>query len=256
MRRLLFALLLLPLAAAASPVLKSVPLHHRAPDEVVTLLRPLAPQGVSLIAGEGEVLISGEPSLVAPMVEAAQKLDKAQKALIITVREGGSGAAESQGIRAQGTVDKPEVRIYGTRDRDNPASSRQIRTLENQWARVSSGTAVPIVQQSTTTTPYGTTTQQTTQYKDVESGFEVRPRLAGKDVIVDVRSFHGNVSRQGGGMIDSASTESTVQGALGQWIEIGGTVDEQRRDEHGTLYATRSRERRMGTLQIKVEIAP
>jgi len=256
MRRRCIALVLLwllPLAAGAASVLKTIPLKNRMADEVAAIIRPLAPD-VAVVASGGEILLRGEEAQVNDLAQAVARLDVAQKRLRISVRQGGDGVVEREGAELRGSAAQPQPRVFATRDREQPELNQQVQAVEGVWARVVLGRAIPVVEQSITAGPQGSVVRQGTEYKEVNSGFEILPRVMGQNVVVEVRAFHGGTARENGGVLERSQVQSTVQGPLGAWLDVGGSLTSATRDERGTVYATRSREERQSRVQIKIEL--
>ena len=67
----------------------------------------------------------------------------------------------------------------------------------------------------------------TITYKDVTTGFRVLPRVSGSIVTLEISPQRAAPSAQGGGSCDIAQMHTTVSGTLGEWIDIGGAVQEQ-----------------------------
>src|SRR5690606_18702339 len=103
------------------------------------------------------------------------------------------------------------------------------------------GTAIPYFSGYDRVTP-GTRTGGI-DYKDVTTGFYVRPRLRGEQVILSVSPFKQSPDPRRGGDIRIQSARTTISGPLGEWLPIGGTT-EQTQQSHSRIDAlgsTRSR---------------
>jgi type II secretory pathway component GspD/PulD (secretin) len=248
----LFGLVLLVIASAAlaAPATRTIELHHRPADAMAATLRPLAGDSTVIPAGNA-LILRGEPAVLDELAKVITRLDVAPRQLRLTVRQGGRAALLSEGIHAT-----PGSRVYSTRDRNAPNLVQSVRVMEGGWARINTGRSIPQPNQTVTIGPGGAVVQQSTEYHDVDSGFEVRPQIIGDTVHLAVRAYRGDVSRRHGGVIDTQEVTSTLQGALGEWLVIGGQDSESREAGSGIVYSTRSRAVEARSIQIKVELVP
>ncbi|MCK9532450.1 MAG: hypothetical protein M0R77_18210 [Gammaproteobacteria bacterium] len=237
-------------ATLAAPETRTVELQYRPAEDVAAIVRPLAGDAALIPAGDA-IILRGEAAVLDALEGAIKRLDVAPRSLRLTVRQGGRAARLAEDIAAA-----PATRLYGTRDRQSPERVQTLQVLEGGWARIATGRAIPHVNQSIAIGPGGAVVQQNTEYKDVDSGFEVRPRVVGDTVHLAIRAYQGGVSRHGGGVIDTQTVETTVQGALGTWITLGAQDSERRQSGRGTVYSTRSRAVDARSIQIKVELVP
>jgi type II secretory pathway component GspD/PulD (secretin) len=266
----LIALLLALLCSAAAPAqteLKSFQLQNRNAEEMITILRPmLDPRGG--ISGTGyTLLVRSTPENLREIEQLVRELDAALRNLTITVRRGELGERERQGIEARGEIGgdsgkvvigdggTPRVRIYSTERRNDGSGDQRLRVLEGQWARIQSGQEMPVPQRSVTQSGGGVVVQESIEYKDVSSGFEVRPRLSGDRVTVDVRPFRARPAASGAGAIETSSLITTVSGRLGAWIELGGVVEEQQGRSRGIVHSTQERDVQRMRTYIRIDAA-
>lgn len=269
MRSLVLLLALFFAAAApAQTELKTFKLQNRNAEEMITILRPmLDPRGG--ISGTGyTLLVRSTPENLKEIEHLVRELDAALRNLVITVRRGELSEHERQGIAARGEFGgdngkviigeggQPRVRLYGTARRDDGSGDQRLRVLEGQWARIQSGLDMPVPQRSVTQSGGGVVVQESIEYKDVSSGFEVRPRISGDDhVMVDVRPFRARPAATGGGAIATSSLITSVSGRLGAWIELGGVVEEHQGSSRGILHSTKERDVQRMRTYIRIDLA-
>lgn len=171
--------------------------------------------------------------------------------LRISVDQGGDSRHRADGASVSGTVEEPRVRIYSTPRRSDEGASQQLQVLEGRWATIRAGQAIPQV--TLHTRPSGEV-EQGIEYRDVETGFEVRPQVRGERVMLEVRPFRAAPSRRGGGVIEQQELSTTVSGRLGEWIDLGGVAEQRRESGSGTIYSTRERGQQTRDVRIKVEL--
>ena len=288
MKHLLAILLLIisfPLSfPAGADEIEVIELHNRPASELIPILRPMLDPGGAINGTGFQLIIRTTPENLAQIRTAIARLDDAPKQLLITVRQGGDrhsqeregsisgnyqsgsggisigsntpGQGRGAAVESRSKKGRITARIYSTDRHNRGAVSQNIRAQDGEWATIYAGKSVPYPTQSIVQTPSGTSVQQGIEYKDVTSGFEVRPRLSGNRVILEIRPFYNKLSRKGGGMIDTQQASTTVTGALGEWLEIGGIANQERRQEQGTVYSTRRKDQETRRIFLKVELLP
>ena len=218
--RYLLLFLLFAGVASAAPI-EVITLKHRSAGDLVPLIQPLLGKDEA-VSGMGNQLIirSGNLRQIRRVVES---LDKAQRNLTITVR--------------QGDVTTERESVYSTQSASGENESH-LRVLEGAPAYIRTGQSIP--GQVVTQGPYGITVGNA--YQDVSSGFYVIATLNGEDVTLEASPVY---ERPVDGAIDRQKLSTRVSGKVGEWIELGG-AGEARSDSEG--YHTRS-----GRIWIRVD---
>jgi type II secretory pathway component GspD/PulD (secretin) len=249
----LITLLLVSTLLPASE-LRTWDLHHRSAAEMIPLLKPML-ESNDAISGSGYTLIvrSNKENL-AQLDTLIARLDTAPQMLLISIAHGADEQREKSGASLSGSTTDPKLKVYRSYRNSDDAGSQQLKVLEGHWATIRSGQAIPQVMQQTQQGPNGSTVTQSIEYRNVESGFEVRPHLVGDRIQLDIRPFRAKLSSQGGGVIEQQEIVTTVSGRPGEWIDLGGVAEEQNRKGTGIIYSTRKREQQSHNIRIKVEI--
>lgn len=254
MKGVILIVLLLVSTLLPASELRTWDLHHRSATEMIPLLKPMLEKG-DAISGSGYTLIvRASRENLAQLDTLIARLDTAPQMLLITVEQDVEQEQEKSGASLSGSTSEPRVRVYNTHRSGDDTGNQQLQVLEGHWATIRSGQAIPQVMQQTQQDPYGNTVTQSIEYRNVESGFEVRPHLVGERVQLDIRPFHAKPSSQGGGVIEQQEIATTVSGRPGEWIDLGGVAEEQNRKGTGIIYSTRNREQQTHNVRIKVEI--
>ena len=225
-----FAILSNPITVIAQdgPVLEMVvvPLKHRNAEDAVSLLKPfMHPDGV--VSGSGYTLvIRSTAENITDLKDILADYDTELKRLQISVSFDRQFVLQDMQAVVDVDVNKSTVSgrygVLETRDRQSAAGLQRIQVLQGQWANIRTGKKFPIAQR--TTNPDGTVTE-TISYEKVSTGFQVFPQIADKMAILKIRPFHSDLSRQGGGKIQTQSLETTVSAPLGKWVELGGIIE-------------------------------
>lgn len=244
-------------AETKAPVMEMVviPLKHRSAEDAVALLKPfMHPEGV--ISGTGYTLvIRSTAQNITDLKDILTDFDTEMKRLQISVsfdrqlvlqdmQADASVAATNGDVSAQATV-------HETRSRQGVAGVQRVQVLQGQWANIRTGKKFPIAQRQTN--PDGTVTE-TISYQHVSTGFQVFPQIADKTAILKIRPFHSDMSRQGGGEIQTQSLETTVSAPLGKWVELGGIIDQLESQANSAQYSTGPRGEAARGLFLKVDL--
>lgn len=245
-------------AAQAQERLEVIPLNWRSAEQVIPLVKPLVGPGDVVTGMQNKLIVRTTPERLAQIRQLIASLDSAPRRLLITVRMGGAASGEDTGGAVSGTVGPGggvEARVWSSRDQTERQDEQRIQVLEGNRAFIRTGVSVPYRTQVVTRDAWGrTVVQETNDYRDVDTGFEVVPRLAGDQVLLDI---HPRRSRLAGGQgVATEAAATTVSGRLGEWIELGGVTAAAEGDGRGIAYATRGREARDTRIAVKVELVP
>lgn len=255
MRHLLAILLLGLSLTALAAELRTFDLRYRSAEELIPVLRPMIDPDGSL-SGTGYILIvrSSRENIeqIATLVE---QLDQIPQQLLITVKQEeeqhhlGSGAE----LSSPPSERRISARAYSAQRDKTGNIGQQLRVSEGNWATIRAGESIPQVVQEYRHSPGGSTVEHRIEYRDVDSGFEVRPRVHGDQVTLEIRPFRAKLSNSDGGIIEQQSLYTTVTGKLGQWLELGGHSRQQKQDERGIVYSTNERDELLSNIRLKVE---
>ena len=263
MRILVALLLLLQATAIAASELDVIELRNRPAEEIIPLIKPMLNPGES-ISGQGFQLILKADSARQDRIRAlVNKLDRAAAQLMISVFQGserdlqalgidagiryqdgdttiqigkGSTTTKGHGIQATG-------KAIGTRTRmqDNPVHS--LRITEGTTGYIETGKSIPYFSGNVYQQNNRQIVESSIAYKDVTSGFYVRPRVNGDRVILDISPHRDSLDASASGAINTRSAATTISGRLGEWIPLGGTTSQIKRSstQTGKHYSTQDR---------------
>jgi type II secretory pathway component GspD/PulD (secretin) len=225
--------------------LETIPLHYRTAEDLLPILQPLVPQG-SVITGTGDVLfVRTDAATLKQLREAVASLDRAPRQLLITVGQSTSAQGGGTSVRGSGTIGSGEVQVGVNRPPSSSAGAQvvvrsgtasgelrnvsSVRALEGYETYVSLGQSRPFT--STTVTGggyYPPVVSQSTEFRDVQTGFYATPRLSGDRVTLEISPQQQRLTGGDRGAqvaVATGSAATTVSGRLGEWIEIGGVIE-------------------------------
>ena len=251
----LFALALLCVAGPAgsqTTVLEVIPLRYRTAQEVIPVIQPMLSREGSVSGLQGQLIVRTTPANLEEVKRILATIDTAPRQLLITVRQDADTDRSRSAAEVSGSVggehgrvtvpggrdprggnvvlregdDRLRVHVAEGRRVESDRNTQSVRVMEGREAFVGVGQSVPLRERQTRRVLVnGQWVEQvvdSTQYRDVTTGFYVLPRLAGDRVMLDVSPQRETLSRRMPGAVDVQSLVTTVSGRLGEWMEIGG----------------------------------
>jgi len=248
----MLALALPGAAVRAETVLEVIPLHHRTAEEVIPILQPMLAREGTLSGFKGQLIVRTTPDNLAEIRRILASVDSAPRQLLITVRQDADGRHHRSSANVSGNVGSDNVRVIVPptsgerqggrvviREGDNRVrahaldsnstvadrNTQTLRVMEGREAFIRVGQSVPLRgRQVRRTVVGGQVIEQvvdTTQYRDVTTGFYVRARISGDRVILDISPQRETLSSDIRGGVNVQRVVTTVSGRLGEWMELG-----------------------------------
>jgi hypothetical protein len=283
---LLFSAAIAQLALAQATVLEVIALRYRTAEEVIPLIRPMLAREGSVSGLKGQLVVRTTPANLEEIRRILAALDVAPRQLLITVRQevdagrsareaelagriGGerarmsvpdSGERRGAGIELREGDDRVRARVFDSRSAAGESGVQSVRVIEGREAFVRIGQAVPVRERQVQRTVVGgrvvEQVVEATQYREVTTGFHVLARLAGDRVMLEVSPQREALSTEIPRGVDLQRVATTVSGRLGEWIEIGGALQELERRESVLLGRTAIAGSERRRVLIKVEEVP
>jgi type II secretory pathway component GspD/PulD (secretin) len=224
-------------AGAVAQSLEIIELRYRTAEEIVPILKPLLEPG-GAINGEGtKLFVRAGKANIADLRQALAVIDRPPKRLRVSVRRTTQQEIEREAARASATVrgsngaisvNEPPGNTTRAGLRVTESSSSQsregvasVQVIEGGEAFITAGTDVPLV----TAVAGGGGRRQPwaaaeLEYRNLTSGFLVRPRLAGDLVVVDINQRSETAGARDG-QIETQRVETQVTGRPGEWLRLG-----------------------------------
>jgi hypothetical protein len=276
--RHLVATVLIWLAAtlgwADATVVEVIDLRYRDAQEVVPVLQPLAGPGGSVSAIGNRLVIRAAPRAMADIRKVLAAVDRRPQRLVITARQdlafdtGGSAAdvrgavpGTGAGVRPPGSPgavgdegDGPSgragARVYGSQAAGADRGGQTVQVLEGNVAHIAIGQSVPV----STRRFEGGRVVETIVYRDVVTGFLVRPRVSGDRVTLELAAERDRITDPRTGTVGIRHVETVLTGRLGEWLEVGGATRAAEQDESAIAY--RSTQAAVDVRRIYVKVDP
>ncbi|MDT3735409.1 MAG: hypothetical protein ROZ00_04190 [Denitratisoma sp.] len=274
-------LALLSGAAHAQQQLEIIDLKSRTADQVLPQLRPFVEPGGTLSGMNNKIFIRASEANRRQIRELLGAIDRPPRRLVISVRQDTDSTAVARGGEVSGRVGSGDVRIesrrtviggsgvevrrggdavrgqvYDSRSAGAERVAQQVQVVEGGRAFINVGTSVPVPLRQVVLGPGGAVVSESVVYRDLGTGFSAEPQLAGDNVTLTISPTHDTPGAYGPGSANVQRLTTTVSGRLGEWIDLGGSVEERAGESSGlTRYSSRgsSTGRRV---QLKVEELP
>lgn len=256
----LLALILITLfgngAFAAETIIEVIPLVNRPAFEILPVLAPLLGNTAQLIDNGSNLLVKTTPDRLAEIKAIVNQLDVRQNNLVITVIQSRQTTADELNAAARVQlnvpVDNPSKssgriigHFYQTQGKNADENIQTVRTLEGVPAHIKAGNVYPRQNFS----GYGYPT--ITEYAEATTGFEVIPRLIGRQVILSVSPWSDKMN--GRGQIEVQNAQSTLKINLGEWVELGGIGESSINSSNSTLVNTHQIDKSQMHILVKVD---
>ena len=226
--------------AFAQAGLEVVPLKHRSAEQVIPVLRPLVESG-GVVTGQGyQLFVRTSPANLDELKRALAAIDTPQRRLLISVRFERAADSSRSAIEARGTLrsadesignqriapdrSQAEVRVYSNRGSADDRVDQRVQVLEGARALISTGQSRPLAQRQVFSGPGGAVVRESTVIQNIDTGFEVTPRISGNTVFLDIHPQRETAGPLGPGSVQSQRVSSSMSAPLGEWVELGAAV--------------------------------
>lgn len=260
----LIGLLLAPFTVRAdSTVLEVIPLKHRTVEQVLPTIQPFLDRQGAINGMNNQLIIRTTPSNLRQIKEILRQIDTSPRRLLITVKQNAQRETESDESEISGSVgmsdnariivpgsgrvsggvaeigrgnDTLRGRVLRSKSAGSDSGTQQLQVIEGGQAFISVGKSVPVPARTIVRNGQVVTVIDGTSYRDVTSGFYVRPSISGDRVTLDIMPQNNSVDAQG--RINIQQVNTVVSGRLGEWIELGGIALSRSGNESGVAYST------------------
>ncbi len=270
LRRLLCGLAAFWIAGSAFAqwVVEVIPLRYRTAEQVVPVIQPLLPKDGSVSGLQGQLIVRTTPANLAQIRQVLDSIDTPPKRLMITVRQDidsdrtrrtaevsgsigndharvtvpGSGDTRGGNVVLREGDNRVGAHVIDTRRVESELNTQTLQVMEGGTAFIRVGESRPVRErQVVRTVVNGRVVDQvieSTQYRDANTGFHVRPRVSGSTVMLEISPQREAFDRDVRGAVNTQSLVTTASGRLGEWIELGGVS--QDRSEQGSALLGRT----------------
>jgi hypothetical protein len=279
-RAAVVALLLLAALAGAvqaqQTTLEVITLNYRNADEVIPILKPLlAPEG-TITGLNNRLVVRTTPGNLAELKQVLATIDAAPRRLLISVRQDADVDRSRRGGQVSGRVDigdnasvrvpgRPtppgatvsadgvRAKVHSSQSAQSDQISQQVQVIEGGRALIRVGQSVPVHSRDVVDTPGGRRVLESTDYRDVDTGFYVVPRLAGDRVTLEIFTAADTLQSGQRGAVGVQRVQTMVSGRLGEWIELGAIGQQSARHDSAILSRDSEAQRDNRRVLVKVD---
>jgi type II secretory pathway component GspD/PulD (secretin) len=259
MRRSVACILLMSAAlvqpAVADYGLTIIPLRHRPAEQIVPSLRPLVEQGGAISSMGDKILLRVSPGNLAELRTAIAALDTPLRRLVVSVRQGEVREASGGGLGVDGRLAPGNSRVIirggagSSEQRDDV--SQQVQVVEGGRALIQVGQSLPLMMREWRAGPGGWVQVDSVRHMDVGTGFLAAPQVVGNQVTIEISPSMERIGE--GGVVESSRLATTVSGALGSWIPLGGSAVTGQTTRYGTGGYAQGARRVDGQVWLRVD---
>lgn len=230
-------LMSLSTAIHAEAVLQVITLQHRFADDLLPTIIPMVGIDGTATGMRNQLIIRVAPDRMQEIQTVINQLDVARVNRRITVNTSNNSLRQLNRTHANGnvrignvtisndrrsTANTANIDIQRQRSSQNRNSSQFLNVLDGERAFIRVGQIVPFTQEWVTLTRRFIQVDRTIDWRDVSTGFAVRPRTIGNQVELEITPRIASLNSQG--YIDFEELTSTLRVSLGEWVDIGGTM--------------------------------
>lgn len=255
-----------PLMAGQSEF-RMITLKHRFAEDILPVVQPMVGKGGTANAMDNHLIIRTTPERLAAIQQVVSELDVARRNIRNEINHAGNlqtneGRASVGGRVRVGdgeiAIGEHPHRRSGI-DVELGSSSGQLRQRGGEFVNVMDGAdafirigqSVPFTQQWAVFTRRYVHGGQATEFRDITTGFAVRPRYIGDQVQVEVMPRIARLNNSG--FIDFEELATTVRLTPGEWFDLGGTMAARDEVSRAILSSESAAASRSGVLMIRVD---
>lgn len=265
-KRLILLCLLFSMTVFAETEFKIITLQYRFASDLLPMIEPMVGADGTATGMNNQLILRAAPERMREIEATIEKLDAARANRKITVNRSNNIQNQRERVDATGSVRTGKVTVSNDRrarpntgnvDIENSTSNSQqnssqfLNVLDGERAFIRVGQLVPFTQEWVTITRRYVAIERITDWRDVTTGFAVRPRTVGNQVELEITPRIARLNQQG--FIDFEELTTVVRTNLGNWVDIGGTM--QRNDDvsRKILGFENSSSQQNSSLSIKVD---
>jgi len=239
---LFIACLCLAWHSHAATEFKIITLQHRFAEDILPAIQPLVGSGGTVSAMQNNLIIRTSSENMAEIEQIISTLDTARQNLKITVNRNknisSDGSRTEVAVRKRiGNVvvetessrriirDGAAVTIGNQQNNSSSSNSQFIQVIDGEKAFISVGQSIPYTQEWISLTHRYSSTQRTTQFVTIDTGFAVRPRAIGNQVELEITPRFSQLGQRG--TIDFETLTTTIRASRGEWVNLADIMQQK-----------------------------
>lgn len=275
MKKLWFALLIFSFTmffsmfatiTSAETEFKIFTLQHRFASDLLPIVGPMVGADGNANGIDNQLIIRAQPERMREIEALVAQMDAARVNRKISVSTSNSIQSQHKRTEANGKVTIGKVAVGNDRRarpntgnvdiERNSSSTRQssnqfINVLDGERAFIRVGQLVPFTQEWVTITQRYIQVDRLTDWREVTTGFAVRPRAIGNEVELEITPRIARINNQG--FIDFEELKTIIRTPLGSWVDIGGSMQQNDEVSRKILGSQNSASQQKTSLSVKVD---
>jgi type II secretory pathway component GspD/PulD (secretin) len=246
--------------AAVAQSLEIIDLRYRNAAEVIPLVKPLLDANGAITGQDYKLFVRTSAANLAQVKRALAEIDREPRQLRVLVRDTGAHELAREQASVSGTLStgggsRATVRAGALSTDVHGSDIASVLVLEGGAAFVSTGESVPIVTSVAVGGGRRPFVAAGTEYRNLNRGFLVTPRVNGERVVIDIEQHSERASGNSTSNITTGELRTQASGRLGEWFELG-RVEESATPRERTLASGSVATRRDArSVWIRVELA-
>lgn len=270
MKKIILILLLMSFSAFAETEFKIITLQHLFASDLLPIVEPMVGDDGAANGMNNQLIVHATPERMSEIEAVVAKLDVAHVNRKITVKTSNIVQTQQQRVEAGGTVKVGKVTVANDRrakpnsghvdvesnsTNSNQNSNQFVSVLDGERAFIRIGQIVPFTQEWATISRRYVQIERTTGWQEISTGFAVRPRTVGipseKLLELEITPRIARLNNQG--FIDFEELTTIVRVKLGDWVDIGSTMQQNDDVSRKILGIQRYSSQQNSSLTIKVD---
>lgn len=280
MKKLLLSIVLLTASIFAESVFaesafaetdfKIITLQHTFARDLLPIITPMVGQDGAASGMNNQLIIRANAERMREIEETIASLDVTRVNRKITVKSTNNLQTQQERAEATGAVKVGKVTVGNDRRQSNSSvpnsgrvdversssntsqnSNQFISVLDGERAFIKVGQIVPFTQEWVLITRRYIQIDKTVDWREITTGFAVRPRAIGKQVELEITPRIAKLNSQG--YVDFEELTTILRVNLGDWVDIGGTMQSNDNVSRKILGIQNTASQQKSNLVIKVE---
>ena len=262
----MFGLLITALFAHAETEFKIITLQHRFASDLLPTITPMVGADGTATGMQNQLIVRASPERMRDIEAMVETLDAERVNRRITVSNSNNIDSQTDRTEASGTIRRGNVIISNNRrsvpntgridiesstSNSSRSSNQFINVVDGERAYISNGQIVPFTQEWISLSRRYIQVDRLTDWREVTTGFAVRSRTIGNKVELEITPRIARLNNQG--FIDFESLSTTISVSLGDWVNIGGTMQNHDEISRKILGVQSTSNSQNSNIEIKVD---
>jgi type II secretory pathway component GspD/PulD (secretin) len=246
-----------------------IKVNHRNASDILPLVETLlSPRGKATVdTRTNSIIVNDTSESVAKIQTLVANMDKPTEQVRIRFRFQEAGLSKDRDLSASGKVsgdrwsvatgrsrrEGVHVRARDTRVSRQGTTESFISVMSGSFAYIWVGRDIPFTEQWVYLSRRYARVVENVSFQRVETGFEVRPVIAGNSVHIEIIPRISSVEDGERGIVRFTEASTTMTVVKGQWVTIAGTSEQSNEVIRDILSTGSSSTNSMLSLSLKVE---